>query len=331
MENRDLIEKVTEYDINLRPTRLSEFIGQKDIKEMMNIFVQTALQREETLDHVLLFGPPGLGKTTLANIIANEMHANWHSVSAPSLERIGDLAAILSNLEPGDVLFIDEIHRLPRIIEEVLYSAMEDFVIDIIVGKDSTASTVRIDLPPFTLIGATTRFGDISAPLRDRFGIVNHLNYYNVKELKHIVLRTSKVFNFDIDSDSAFEIAKRSRGTPRIANRLFRRVRDFAQFQDRDCKIISLFATEVALEKLSIDDCGLNITDHLYLNTLISRFNGGPAGLNAIAASISEDVTTLEDVCEPYLLKEGFITRTPRGRVATEKAYKQLGVKDARR
>lgn len=330
MENRDLIEKVTEYDINLRPKQLDEFIGQKDIKEMMNVFMQTALQREETLDHVLLFGPPGLGKTTLANIIANEMNSNFHSISAPGLERVGDLAAILSNLEPGDVLFIDEIHRLPRIIEEVLYSAMEDFVINIVIGKDSTASTVRIDLPPFTLIGATTRFGDISAPLRDRFGIVNHLSYYNVLELKDIVVRTSKVFNFDIDNDSSIEIARRSRGTPRIANRLFRRVRDFAQFQDHDCKLISLFATELALEKLSIDDCGLNITDHLYLNTLIKRFNGGPAGLNAIAASISEDTTTLEDVCEPYLLKEGFIIRTPRGRVATKKAYKQLGVKDAR-
>ena len=330
MENRDLIEKVTEYDINLRPKKLEEFVGQKDIKEMMNIFIQTALQREETLDHVLLFGPPGLGKTTLANIIANEMHSNWHSVSAPSLERVGDLAAILSNLEPGDVLFIDEIHRLPRVIEEVLYSAMEDFVIDIIVGKDSTASTVRIDLPPFTLIGATTRFGDISAPLRDRFGIVNHLNYYNVLDLKYIVERTSRVFNFETDEESAFEIARRSRGTPRIANRLFRRVRDFAQFHEHDCKLINLIATQIALEKLSIDNCGLNITDHLYLNTLILRFNGGPAGLNAIAASISEDTTTLEDVCEPYLLKEGFIIRTPRGRVATEKAYKQLGVKNAR-
>lgn len=323
-ENNDI--QLNEYDNSLRPRKLDDYIGQKNIKEMLNIFIKTALQREETLDHVLLYGPPGLGKTTLANIISNEMGGKWHSVTAPSIDRVGDLAAILSNLEAGDILFIDEIHRLPRIVEEVLYSAMEDYVIDIIIGKDATANTVRIDLPPFTLIGATTRFGDLSAPLRDRFGIVNHLDYYNVEDLQMIVKRTSRVFNFDIDEESSLEIAKRSRGTPRVANRLFRRVRDFAQYQDYDCNIIKIGITKESLDKLNIDECGLNTSDHLYLNTLINRFKGGPAGLNAIASSISEDATTLEDVCEPYLLQNGFLIRTPRGRVATEKAYKHLGV-----
>jgi len=326
MEENELLNIDTDYDISLRPKKLIDFIGQADLKEMLHVFIQTALHREETLDHVLLFGPPGLGKTTLASIIANEMGTNIYIVSGPSLDRVGDLAAILSSLDPGDVLFIDEIHRIPRVVEEVLYSAMEDFAIDIITGKDSTATTLRIELPPFTLVGATTRVGDITAPLRDRFGIVQHLDYYNSEDLQKIIMRTAKVFNFKIAKDAAFEIAKRSRGTPRIANRLFKRVRDFAQFEDLDCKLITLDIANKSLEKLLIDSEGLNITDRRYLKTLIEKFNGGPAGLNAIASTLAEDSQTLEDVIEPFLLKNGFITRTPRGRVATEKAYKQLKI-----
>lgn len=326
MEENELLNIDTDYDISLRPKKLTDFIGQADLKEMLHVFIQTALHREETLDHVLLFGPPGLGKTTLASIIANEMGTNIYIVSGPSLDRVGDLAAILSSLDPGDVLFIDEIHRIPRVVEEVLYSAMEDFAIDIITGKDSTATTLRIELPPFTLVGATTRVGDITAPLRDRFGIVQHLDYYNSEDLQKIIMRTAKVFNFKIVKDAALEIAKRSRGTPRIANRLFKRVRDFAQFEDLDCKLITLDIANKSLEKLLIDSEGLNITDRRYLKTLIEKFNGGPAGLNAIASTLSEDSQTLEDVIEPFLLKNGFITRTPRGRVATEKAYKQFKI-----
>jgi Holliday junction DNA helicase RuvB len=326
MEENELLNLDTEYDISLRPKKLVDFIGQADLKEMLHVFIQTALHREETLDHVLLFGPPGLGKTTLASIIANEMGTNIYIVSGPSLDRVGDLAAILSSLDPGDVLFIDEIHRIPRVVEEVLYSAMEDFAIDIITGKDSTATTLRIELPPFTLVGATTRVGDITAPLRDRFGIVQHLDYYNNEDLQKIIMRTATVFNFKIAEDAAYEIAKRSRGTPRIANRLFKRVRDFAQFEDLDCKLITLEIANRSLEKLLIDNEGLNITDRRYLKTLIEKFNGGPAGLNAIASTLAEDSQTLEDVVEPFLLKNGFITRTPRGRLATEKAYKQLKI-----
>ena len=314
-----------ENESTLRPQTLNEYVGQSNLKEMLNIFIKTAKLREETLDHVLLYGPPGLGKTTLANIIANEMEAKFKSVTAPSITRVGDLAAILSSLEAGDVLFIDEIHRLPKIVEEVLYSAMEDYVIDIVVGKDSTASTIRIDLPPFTLIGATTRCGDISSPLRDRFGIVNQINYYTNEELKDIIVRTSKVYNYEINKEAAYEIARRSRGTPRIANRLFRRVRDFAQFTNNDNSEVELKIAETALSKLNVDNYGLNETDHKYLLTIIEKFKGGPVGLNTIAASIGEEVNTLEDVYEPYLLQEGFIVRTPRGRVATEKAYDHLG------
>lgn len=325
MENNELLYE-QEYDKSLRPKRLVDYIGQEQIKEMMKVFIFSALKREETLDHVLLYGPPGLGKTTLAGIIANEMGGKLFTISAPSLDRVGDLVAILSNLEVGDVLFIDEIHRLPRVVEEVLYSAMEDYVVDIIIGRDATSNAIRIDLPPFTLIGATTRCGDISAPLRDRFGIVHQLNYYNVDELMQIVKRTSNVFDFKIEDDAAREIAKRSRGTPRIANRLFRRVRDFAQYEDENCEKIALAITSSSLSKLDIDPEGLNQTDHRYLRVLIERFNGGPVGLNALASTISEDMTTLEDVYEPYLLQEGFIIRTPRGRMATEKAYQHLGI-----
>lgn len=323
----NLLYEEDEQDISLRPKVLQDFVGQEKIKEMLNVYISTAKERNETLDHVLLYGPPGLGKTTLANIISNEMGGKWHSISAPSLDRIGDLAAILSNLEPGDVLFIDEIHRLPRVIEEVLYSAMEDYHIDIIVGKDSTANTIRIELPPFTLIGATTRYGDLSSPLRDRFGIVHQLHYYDVEDLKNIVFRTSTVFRFDINETAAYEVARRSRGTPRVANRLFRRVRDFCQFENKDAVSIDIQITKHALDKLDIDQAGLNHTDHRYLLAIIEKFRGGPVGLSSLASAISEDVTTLEDVYEPYLLQEGFLIRTPRGRIVTEKAYAHLKVK----
>lgn len=319
-----------ENEGSLRPQRLNEYIGQKELKEMLNVFITTALMRNECLDHVLLYGPPGLGKTTMANIIANEMNANIKCVTAPSITRVGDLAAILSSLNSGDVLFIDEIHRLPKVIEEVLYSAMEDYVIDIVVGKDSTASTIRIDLPPFTLIGATTRPGDLSSPLRDRFGIIHQINYYTADELKQIIMRTSDIYEYSIEDDAALEIARRSRGTPRVANRLFRRVRDFSQFIDSENKVIRKDIASLSLNKLNIDNAGLNQTDHRYLRTIINNFKGGPVGLSAIASSIGEELTTLEDVYEPYLLQEGFIVRTPRGRVATEKAYKHLGIEYGR-
>ena len=327
MNNINDDKLLKDFDQSVRPLRLVDYVGQSSIKEMLNVYITTALKREETLDHVLLYGPPGLGKTTLAAIIANEMGAKFHSITAPSINRVGDLVAILSNLEAGDVLFIDEIHRLPRVIEEVLYSAMEDFKVNVVVGKDSTANTIEIDISPFTLVGATTRCGSISSPLRDRFGIIHQLNYYTNDELKGIVKRTSSIFNFDIDEESSLEVAKRSRGTPRIANRLFRRVRDFAQFYNEKENKISLDITKMALKKLNVDESGLNEIDYKYLQTIIERYKGGPVGLNAIASSIGEEVLTLEDVCEPYLLQEGFIIRSNRGRCVTEKAYVHLGYK----
>lgn len=311
-------------DLSLRPLKLADYVGQTDVKGKLEVYIKAALLRNESLDHVLLYGPPGLGKTTLAQIIANELGSNIRYVSGPSIERSGDLAAVLTQLEPGDVLFIDEIHRIPRNVEEVLYSAMEDYVLDIMIGKDGNTRSIRVDLPPFTLVGATTRFGDLSAPLRDRFGVVERLEYYKVDELHDIVVRTSNVYGVTISEEAAMELARRSRGTPRIANRLFRRVRDFAMVL-ADGNITKEIAKS-SLDKLQIDSNGLDYTDYRYLKAIINNFGGGPVGANAVAATISEEATTIEDVYEPYLLQEGYINRTPRGRVVTEKTYKLLNI-----
>lgn len=318
-------EKINEdEDASLRPQYLKDYVGQADLKENLDVFIKAAKMRDESLDHVLLYGPPGLGKTTMAYILANEMGTNIKTTSGPSIERAGDLAAILSSLQPGDVLFIDEIHRLPKVVEEVLYPAMEDFYIDVVVGKEEGAKSIRLDLPPFTLVGATTRAGSISSPLRDRFGITSKLNYYTVEELSQIVSRTAKVFDANIDDDAVLEIAKRSRGTPRIANRLFKRVRDFAQVKNDG--VINVDITKDSLIKLKVDELGLNDVDIRYLMGIIQRFKGGPVGLEAIASAIGEEAVTLEDVNEPYLLQIGFINRTARGRMVTEKAYEHLKI-----
>ena len=312
------------FEKNIRPDSLNEYVGQSEVKENLEIFIKAARLREEPLDHVLLYGPPGLGKTTLSFIIANELGSNIKTASGPSIEKSGDLAAVLSNLEPGDVLFIDEIHRIPRFVEEILYSAMEDFTLDIVIGSDSSSRNIKIDLPPFTLVGATTRAGDLTSPLRDRFGIINKLNYYTEDELKKIAIRTSKVLNCPIEEDAALELARRSRGTPRICNRLFKRVRDFAIVMGNGN--IDLEITKLALDKLKVDSLGLDETDYHLLKSIIEKFNGGPVGIEAIASSIGEEQTTIEDVYEPYLLQTGLLKRTTRGRMVTEKAYKHLGI-----
>ncbi len=316
-KNKDDIE-----EISLRPQTLNEYVGQKELKNNLRVFIGAAKHRDEVLDHVLLYGPPGLGKTTLANVIANEMGAQFKVVTGPSIEKTGDLIAILNELEPGDVLFIDEIHRLPKVVEEVLYSAMEDFKISIVFPKDGGASSLNLDISPFTLIGATTRAGDLTSPLRARFGITEKLNYYSDDEIADIIRRTSRVFKTTINDDAVKMMSSRSRGTPRIANRLFKRVRDFANYKGSDN--ISKEDASKALIALKVDCLGLDDVDVKYLEAIIDRFHGGPVGLEALASSIGEEIMNLEDVYEPFLLQIGMINRTPRGRVATDKAYSHL-------
>ncbi|MCM3673411.1 Holliday junction branch migration DNA helicase RuvB [Peribacillus simplex] len=312
------------FEQSLRPQNLKQYIGQDKVKANLSVYIEAARMREETLDHVLLYGPPGLGKTTLAVIIANEMGVNIRTTSGPAIERPGDLAAILSALEPGDVLFIDEIHRLPRVVEEVLYPAMEDFCLDIVVGKGPEARSIRIDLPPFTLVGATTRAGSLSAPLRDRFGVLSRLEYYTENHLSDIIIRTARIMDTEMDDQAAAELARRSRGTPRIANRLLRRVRDFAQV--RGDGTITAELADYALELMQVDRLGLDHIDHKLLKGIIEKFRGGPVGLETIAATIGEEAHTIEDVYEPYLLQVGFLQRTPRGRMATQLVYEHFGM-----
>lgn len=328
MERRIITTEITEEDKqiepNLRPGSLNEYIGQEKIRNNLKVYIEAAKARGESLDHVLFYGPPGLGKTTLSGIIANEMGVNMKVTSGPAIEKPGEIAAILNNLQEGDVLFVDEIHRLNRQVEEVLYPAMEDFAIDIMLGKDSAARSIRLDLPRFTLVGATTRAGLLTAPLRDRFGVVQKLEFYTPQELKVIVCRSARVLNVEIEEEGAAEIAKRSRGTPRLANRLLKRVRDFAQVKYDG--VITKEVADFALDILDVDKFGLDYNDRAILTTMIKKFSGGPVGLDTLAAALGEDAGTLEDVYEPYLLMNGFLNRTSRGRVATERAYEHLGI-----
>ncbi|MCI6429442.1 MAG: Holliday junction branch migration DNA helicase RuvB [Lachnospiraceae bacterium] len=328
MEKRIITTDMMEEDIrmegSLRPQYLKDYIGQEKAKQNLKIYIEAAKQRKDSLDHVLFYGPPGLGKTTLAGIIANEMGVHMKVTSGPAIEKPGEMAAILNNLQEGDVLFVDEIHRLNRQVEEVLYPAMEDFAIDIMIGKGATARSIRLDLPRFTLVGATTRAGLLTAPLRDRFGVIHHLEFYTENELKTIIIHSARILGVEIDEEGAAEMAKRSRGTPRLANRLLKRVRDFAQVK-YDGKITREVAS-FALDLLEVDKYGLDQTDRYILNTIIHKFQGGPVGLDTLAAAIGEDSGTIEDVYEPYLIQNGFLNRTPRGRMATERAYHHLGL-----
>ena len=328
MEKKIISTKIQEEDIkiesSLRPQTLNDYIGQEKIKDNLKIYIEAAKQRGESLDHVLFYGPPGLGKTTLAGIIANEMGTHVKITSGPAIGKPGEMAAILNGLQEGDILFVDEIHRLNRLVEEVLYPAMEDYAIDVMIGKGESARSIRLNLPKFTLVGATTRAGMLSAPLRDRFGVVNHMEFYTVEELKTIIMQSAKVLNVSIDEKGAYEMARRSRGTPRLANRLLKRVRDFAEVKYDGS--ITYDVASFALDLLEVDKMGLDMSDRTIIMTIIEKFNGGPVGLDTLAASIGEDSGTIEDVYEPYLVKNGFINRTPKGRVATDFAYEHFGI-----